>query len=90
MGDEQGGDADVQLDPPDLVPQLRPDLGVERGERLVEQQHLRLDGERARERDALLLAAGNLVRVPVRLGVQLYQLEHLHRPPVPFLRADPP
>ena len=38
-------------------------LGVEIGERLVEQDHRRLVDQRARERDALLLAAGELVRV---------------------------
>ena len=34
-------------------------------ERLVEQQHLRRDDQRARERDALLLAAGKLLRIAV-------------------------
>ena len=38
-------------------------VDVEVGERLVEQQQLRPRRERARERDALLLAAGQLVRV---------------------------
>ena len=42
-------------------PQLRADLRVERAERLVEQQHPRLDRERAGERHALALAAGELV-----------------------------
>jgi hypothetical protein len=42
---------------PDLLPQLQPHLGVKRRQRLVEQQHLRFDGECASERDALLLAA---------------------------------
>ena len=37
-------------------------VGVERGERLVEQQHLRVARERSRERDALALAAGELGR----------------------------
>ena len=41
--------------------QLGAHLGVERAERLVEQQHARLDGERARERHPLALAAGELV-----------------------------
>ena len=36
---------------------------VERAERLVEQQHRRLDGERAGERHPLALAAGELARV---------------------------
>ena len=40
---------------------------VERRERLVEQEDLRLGDERAGERDALLLAAGELGRKP--LGV---------------------
>ena len=33
---EQGGGADLQLDPADLVAELDPDLGIEGGERLVE------------------------------------------------------
>ena len=50
---------------------------VERAERLVEQQHLRLDGERAGERHALALAARQLGRVAVREAVQVDQLEQL-------------
>ena len=56
VGDEQRRDADLQLHSPDLVPQPRADLGVERGERLVEQQHLGVDRQRAGKRHALLLA----------------------------------
>ncbi len=40
---------------------------VQRGERLVEQQCAGIRGERAREGDALLLAAGELMRVQTRL-----------------------
>jgi hypothetical protein len=46
----------------DLVSHLYAQLGVEIGQRLVEQQHARPDDDRARERDALLLAAGELAR----------------------------
>ena len=46
-------------------PHLLAQLGVEVGERLVEQQHARLDDERARKRDALLLAARELRRGPI-------------------------
>ena len=60
VGDEQGGGADLDLDPADLVAQLDADLGVERRERLVEEQHRRLDRERAGQRDPLLLATGEL------------------------------
>ena len=48
-------DPELELDPPDLLPQLHAHLGVERRQRLVEQQHARLDRERPRQRDALLL-----------------------------------
>ena len=63
--------------PPDLVAQLHPHLGVQRGERLVEQQHARLDGERAGQRDPLLLAAGELVGVAVGLLGEAHQVQHL-------------
>ena len=46
-----------------LLAELLAQLGVEIGERLVEKEHLRLDDERAGERHALLLAAGELARV---------------------------
>ena len=53
------------LDRADLLAQRHADLGVERRERLVEQQHLRLRRERAGQRHALLLAAGELVGIAV-------------------------
>ena len=40
--------------------QFTPDSGIERTERLIEQQHLRLDRQGAGERDALALAAREL------------------------------
>ena len=45
--------------------QGHPDLRVEGGQRLVEEEHGGLDGERPGERDPLLLAARQLVRVAV-------------------------
>ena len=48
----------MKLTQPDA--QVLADLGVQRAERLIEQEHPRLDGERAGERDALLLPAGEL------------------------------
>src|SRR5207245_4839898 len=41
-------------------------VGIERGERLVQQQHLRRARERTGEGDALALAAGQLARARVR------------------------
>ena len=57
VSDEDAGDVQFVVQPPQPSPQLLTDLGIERAERLVEQQHLGLDRERARERDALALAA---------------------------------
>ena len=53
---------------------------VERAERLVEQQHARLQRQRARQRDALALAAGELRRVAAAEAVELDQVEQLARP----------
>jgi hypothetical protein len=50
--------------------QLRAHLRVERPERLVEQQHARLDRERAGERHALALAAGELRGVAVGVALE--------------------
>ena len=49
--------------PLDVGPDAGAQVRVERGERLVEQDQLRPDGERPGQRDPLLLAAGELVRV---------------------------
>ena len=70
----------LELDPPDLVAQLGPHLGVERRQRLVEQQHVRPDRERPGQRDTLLLAAGELVRVAVGLRGEPDEVEHLAAP----------
>ena len=50
----------------DLLAQALAQVLVEAGEGLVEEQDLRLEHERAGERDALLLAAGELVRHAAR------------------------
>ena len=60
MGDMDGGEAEAVLQRLDLGAQLHAHLGVEIGQRLVEQQEIGLDGERPAERDALALAARKL------------------------------
>ena len=60
-----------------LEPRVFAQLPVERRQRLVEQQHPRPLGERARERDALALAAGELVRLAGAEAVELDQRQHL-------------
>ncbi len=53
------------------------DDGVDGGERLVHQQHRRIGGEGAGHADALLLPAGELVRVP--LGQRGVESDPLHQ-----------
>ena len=68
------------LDPPDLLAQLDAHLGVERRQRLVEQQHPRPDREGPRERDALLHAARELVRVAAAGMAEADEVEQLAHP----------
>ena len=56
------GDAELALEPLELEAHRLAQLGVEVGQRLVEQQQRRLDDEGAREGETLLLAAGQLGR----------------------------
>ena len=65
------------VQPAQPAPQVLADLGVERAERLVEQQHLRVDGERAGQRHPLALAAGELRRVAVLEAVEPDDLEQV-------------
>ncbi len=57
MGDEQRGLLQLLLDLQHLVAEQQPRLLIDRGERLVHQQDLRLGRERARHRHALAHAA---------------------------------
>ncbi len=66
----------LALDAPDLVAHRHPRRGVERRQRLVEQQRVRLEHQRASERDALLLAAGELRRQPLGEPAEADLLEH--------------
>ena len=68
VGDDDEGEAELLLEVDQLELRLLAELLVERAERLVEEEHLRLLGERAGERHALLLAAGELVGLPLGEG----------------------
>ena len=61
VGDEHGGHALLVVEPAQPAAQLGADVRVERAERLVEQQHARLDRQRAGQRHPLALAARELV-----------------------------
>ncbi len=51
-------------------------LQIERAERLVEQQHLRLVDQRPSQRHALLLSARELRRPPILESAQLHEIQH--------------
>ena len=60
VGDEHGGQPERLEQLAQLGADARPRVRVERGERLVQQEDLRIACERSRERDALALSAREL------------------------------
>ena len=79
VGDEQDRLAGRAADAHQLALHVGAGVGVERRERLVHQQHLRLVGQHAGDLDALLHAAGQLGRMLVVLAAQADQLEIVPR-----------
>jgi len=65
MRDVDKGDAEIPLQPLQLLPHAHAQKRIERRKRLVEQKDTRLGDQRARQRDPLLLAAGKLRRQPI-------------------------
>ena len=88
MRDVEERDADLALDRLQLDLHLLAQLQVERAERLVEQQHRGPVDERPRERDALALAAGELVRARGLAPGQPHQLERLGDARADLVRRD--
>ena len=76
VGDVDHGGSEALVQALDLDAHVDAQLGVEIGERLVEKQEMRPLHERPRERDALLLAARELLRVGLALFQQADLAEH--------------
>src|SRR5207237_2401766 len=77
VGDEDAGQADAVMEGAQPFAQGDADAGVERAERLVEEQQPGLNGEGAGEGDALALTAGELRReAPLEAG-ELDEVEQL-------------
>ncbi len=70
MRDEHDGDVEGHEMAAQVFAQLAAQAGVERGERLVEQQQARLGDKRTREGDALLLTAGDLTGAAMSLLIE--------------------
>jgi hypothetical protein len=68
------GRAEPLVQPRHLEPHLRAQRRVEIGQRLVEQEHLGLAHDRAADRDALALAAGQRARLAIQ---QCFELKRL-------------
>ena len=81
VGDVDEGDPDLDLDALELDLELLSELEVERAERLVEQQHVRPVDEGAGEGDALLLAAGQLVRLAPFVAREVDEVQRLGHAP---------
>ena len=79
MRDEQYRLAALHPDALQLGVHLLPRQGVERAERLVHEQQIRIVDERAAEADALLHPAGQLVRVCVFEPIQPDELDQFLR-----------
>ena len=65
MRDVHGGDAELPLQLADLLPHLHADLGIEVGQRLIEQQDLWTEHQRSRQRHALLLTSRELAGIAI-------------------------
>ena len=71
-----------------LLLQFPAQLPVERGQRFIQQQQGGIEHQRARQRHALLLAAGQLDRPAVPEPLQLHQIERGAHPGLPLRAAD--
>src|SRR5205085_4691637 len=67
-----------------LAPHLQTRDGIERAERLIQIQHVGIHGERARDFEALLHAAGKLARIRVLEAAKADEL-HVVRNPISLL-----
>ena len=79
VGDEQVRQLQFLLQVPHQIENLRLDGNVEGGNRLVEDDQVRLQGQGAGDADTLRLAAGEAVRIAVEEpGIQAHRPHQLH------------
>ena len=80
MGDDNHGDAQALVDVLDQAEDGAGGSGVQGGGRLVAQQDLGVAGQGTGDGDALLLAAGELGGIGIRLVGQIHDVQKLQRP----------
>src|SRR5207247_4419181 len=81
-------DAELLVDAPELHLHALAELQVERAERLVQEQDARRVDDRARQGDALALAARELSRLAAAERAPADHLERLLRAPPPLRLTD--
>ena len=77
MRDHHGRQSELALQLADFDAHLLAQLGVEIGQRLIEQQHVGPENQRAGQRHALLLAAGQLSRQPLAQVLEAHEAQCL-------------
>ena len=77
VGDDDEGEPEPLLQLHQLKLRLAAQFLVERSEGFIEQEDARAFDQRARERDALALAAGELVRLALGQTFEPHQRQHL-------------
>jgi hypothetical protein len=82
--DEYGRRAGLDEDALQLVAHEQRHLVIQGREWLVEKQDLRLDDQRAQDRDQLLLAAGELIRIAVEVDLDAEARDHALRAHAPL------
>jgi len=75
VGHQDGGHTELALDGLQAAAQVHADLGIQGAQRLIEQQHVGLQGQGAGKCHALLLAAGKLARHAVAQAHQPDEFE---------------
>ena len=78
MSDKDKGNTHLLLDPLQFILHFLAQLQIQRRQRLVQQQHLRLVHQRSCNGDALLLSAGQQSRILILISFQADQFQHLH------------
>ena len=77
MGDDDDRDAHLGIDVTDQFQDCMGSLGIQSGGRLVAQQHVGIGGQRTGDGNTLLLTAGQLGRVGIRLVRQADHFQQL-------------
>ncbi len=80
VGDHHRRQAELALQGADLDAHFQAQLGIQVGQRFVEQQHVGSDHDRAGQRDPLLLAARQLARQAVGQMVEPHQTQRFVDP----------